>query len=241
MIKNELKSIFRDRKNLIYIIVFTIMSAMLSISLNMKNIINNHYDNKINEYIEIANQSLKEEDIDEYWKRKINYQELIRTVQPMSKISDEQKNELKKMKHVQEIRCEEIKTITKTVKVNYIIVDDWKNRESVQKYLNSQGINSWVDSMAIEDKFFENYKIITNFSDFIKYIIIIISIVVLIVCCKNIIKNEKKNYELLKILGYKKNNIRFITFTQLAALVLIGSICGYIIYMLMSGIIKIVI
>lgn len=232
MIKNELKSLLRDRKNFIYIVVFLIISIILNISLNIEKAIDSYYDKIVYEGIEIANQLRDKENLDVSINKQIDFQVLIRTVNTMDgkPLTDEQKKELEKMKCVQEIKSEEHNGIIEPMTIYHIIVDDWKNCENVRKYLNSEGIMSYVDTIGMNKEIFNNYKMVKIFSNIVKYMLIIITILVLNICCQNIVRNEKENYRLLEILGYTRFNIKSIKFLQLIYLLSIGFVGGYVIY-----------
>lgn len=237
MLVNEIKNVLRNKNNLIYIITFIIVFIILNISLNIKNIIDQYYDSKINGYIESIykeyEQSNEEEKID------INFEELFRTVQTSNgqELTNEQRQKIKNMKHVKEIKSETININANTIIINYIVLDDWKNCAEVQKYLDIQGIGNYVDTMGIDENLLNNYNILKNFSNILKFIIIIIVVIALIMCCRNIMKNEVKNFELLKTFGYTNRKIKSIVFAQVLVLVIIGTVLGYIIYELISFII----
>jgi len=230
MMKNELKSVLRNKSNLIYIIIFSILFVVLNIFLNVGRIIDDFFDMKINEYIKTASQEDSEMNSE-----KIDLKKIIRTIQTTDgkELDEEQKQKLKKMKHVQMIESEDTEVGDVSITINNIVIDDWKNCADIQKYLDNQGIDNYVDTIGMDEKIFENYKILKNFSKIMKYTIIILSIAILSVCCKNILKNEEENLKLLNILGYKRNKIKGMIISQLFILIFIGLICGYIIYSLL--------
>lgn len=51
-----------------------------------------------------------------------------------------------------------------SITINNIVIDDWKNCADIQKYLDNQGIDNYVDTIGMDEKIFENYKILKNFS-----------------------------------------------------------------------------
>lgn len=235
MIKNELKSVLRNKNNLIYIITFSILFVVLNISLNVGTIIDNFFDKKIDEHVRTVYQEYSKINGEE-----IELEKIIRTIQTTNgkELEEEQKQKLKKMEHVQAIERQVIEMNTTSITINYIIVDDWKNCEYIQKYLDNQGIDTYVDTIGIDKELLENYKILRSFSEIIKYVIIIISIAILTVCCKNIVKNEEENLKLLNVFGYKRNKIKNIIISQLLVLLFIGLACGCIIYSLFFGVLS---
>lgn len=104
MMKNELKSVLRNKSNLIYIIIFSILFVVLNIFLNVGRIIDDFFDMKINEYIKTASQEDSEMNSE-----KIDLKKIIRTIQTTDgkELDEEQKQKLKKMKHVQMIESED--------------------------------------------------------------------------------------------------------------------------------------
>jgi len=233
MIKNELKSILRNKNNFIYLIVIIILFIILNISLNIKFVIAEYYDNKINEYIKSVYEQYKQEFNEEI--QDIKLEELIRTIQTTDgrELAEEQKQKINKMKHVENVKSKVIELSSTSVTINYILVDDWKNCSKIQYYLDSQGIESYVDTISIDKKLLDNYKLINNFSNIMVYLVVAITIIILMICYTNIVINEYKNLNLLNVVGYKKNKIKYILFCQLMILSLIGVTIGYILYKLL--------
>ncbi len=120
---------------------------------------------------------------------------------------------------------------------NYILIDDWKNCVDIQKYLDNHGISNYINTSNLGDKFYSNYDTVKTISNIIKYLIIIISIIILIIYYKNIIKNQEKDFQMLKTYGYNKKKLKIIVFVQLLIITFIGMICGYILYKILFWII----
>lgn len=62
MFKNEIKSLFRNKSNKIYIIVFIFLFLILNLSLNLNIIIDKYYDDKMQKELEKAIESSKNQD-----------------------------------------------------------------------------------------------------------------------------------------------------------------------------------
>ena len=251
MLKNEIKSLFRNKNNVVYIIVFIFLFFILNLSLNLNIIIDNYYDDKMQKELEEAIETSKNQDtafsedmselMKEYltYAKKINIEEIDRMVKTSNgkELTEEQQEKLRKMKHVESIErnVEKIYTIEglSDLTVYYILVDSWKNCDDVQKYLDSIGISSYVN-WGTSAEIVENYEKINNLANVIKYTVCGISLLILFVCCKNIIKNEKENSKLLNVLGYEKRKIKNILFTQLLIIVFMGACIGYFISQILT-------
>ncbi len=228
MFKNELKTIFRNKNNLVYLIIFFIIFIILNFSFNLKLFINKYYDKKINKYIDKCYEIAQKENITTETK----YEELVRTIYTSDgkKLTNEQIQNLKHLKYVQDIKTNniDIPTFQEPITVYCIIVDDWKNCQEIQQFLDIQGISSYIAN--IDKSILEEYQTTKNFTNIIKYTLFLISLIIFILCYKNIIYNERENIKLLKIFGYRKKQIRKIVLIQLLTLTLIGAITGYIIF-----------
>lgn len=246
MLKNEIKSLFRNKNNVVYIIVFIFLFFILNLSLNLNIIIDNYYDDKMQKELEEAIETSKNQDtafsedmselMKEYltYAKKINIEEIDRMVRTSNgkELTEEQQQKIQNMKHVESIErnVEKIYTIEglRDWTVYYILVDSWKNCDDVQDYLDSIGISSYVN-WGTSAEIVENYEKITSLANIIKYTICGISLVVLFVCCNNIIKNEKENSKLLNVLGYEKRKIKNILFMQLLTILFLGACLGYLV------------
>ena len=246
MLKNEIKSLFRNKSNKIYIIVFIFLFLILNLSLNLNIIIDKYYDDKMQKELEKAIESSKNQDtafsedmseiMKEYltYAKKINIEEIDRMVRTSNgkELTEKKKKKIQNMKHVESIErnVEKIYTIEglSDWTVYYILVDSWKNCDDVQDYLDSIGISSYVN-WGTSAVVVENYERITGLANIIKYTVCSISILVLFVCCHNIIKNEKENAKLLNVFGYKERKIKNILFIQLLTILFLGACLGYLV------------
>ncbi len=217
MLKNKIKSLLKSKSNIIYIIVFVVIFAVFGISINIVNFVDEYYDKVIDNSIEEVLEGAEETDNITVEKVKETY----RTIQVSGTLPEYEKNKIRNMKHVENIKQEKNDSIT------YIIVDDWRNCKYVESYLNKQGIEH--DFSYGDDYNIEIYKKIRSLSSLICYLDIAITVIILFICCDNIIKNEQKNTKLLNIIGYNSGDIKKITFMQLITIVGIGLLIGVVI------------
>ena len=62
MLKNEIKSLFRNKSNVVYIIIFIFLFFILNISLNLNIIIDKYYDDKMQKELDKAIETSKNQD-----------------------------------------------------------------------------------------------------------------------------------------------------------------------------------
>ena len=182
MLKNEIKSVLRNKSNKLYIIVFIFLFLILNLSLNLNMIIDKYYDDKmqkeLEEAIEISktqednkqelnisddySEELKEiiKEYNEYAKKrkKVDSEERDRMIRTSNgkELTEEQQEKLRNMKHVESLE----RNVEKLFSINglsdftvyYILVDNWKNCDEVQKYLDSIGINIHTESRVTDIK-----------------------------------------------------------------------------------------
>lgn len=235
MIKTQIKSILRNRVNKLYIIVFFILFTILNFSLNLGNIIDRYYDEKVKDFLQ-ENAEIAEKY--EYGKTYEECEEWFRTVQITSnngELSKDEINKIKVIKNVEDfkIRVCEYSQLDIIIQTKCVIVDDWRNCTYVEKQLDKMGYTVYTDNQFIEE-----YMTVRTYSDLVSELILIVVITIFIICYKNILNNEKENIELLSIMGYTKNQIRIIKANSLIVLTLIGYIAGSIIYGIVLFILK---
>ena len=142
MLKNEIKSLFRNKSNKLYIIIFIFLFLILNFSLNLNIIIDKYYDNKMQKELEEKKEISKtqenniqdivisgdydnnvREDLEEmikeyneYFKnaKKVDIEESYRMVRTSNgkELTEAQQEKLKNMKHVESIERNEEKIFT---------------------------------------------------------------------------------------------------------------------------------
>ena len=263
MLKNEIKSVLRNKNNKLYIIVFIFLFLILNFSFNLNIIIDKYYDDKMQKELEKAIEISKiqedngqdivlSDEVNEEIKAMIEeYNDYLKTAKKVDiKVSDrmirtsngkelteEQQQKIQNMKHVESLErhVEKLFSIEglRDNTVYYILVDNWKNCAKVQKYLDSLGITSYVD-LGTSTEIVENYQKVNNLANLIKYTVCGISLLIVYACCKNIIKNEKENTKLLHVLGYKNRKIKNILLIQLWMIAFVGAFIGYCISQILT-------
>lgn len=233
MLITQIKSIFRNKSNIIYIIVFAILFTILNIFVNLRTIIDNYYDLKVEERLQSFLAYLDSEDnIEEITEKHKKSQRTV-LINDAINLTDEDKEEIKKIKYVEDVETEIIMAGEHKIVLNKIIVDNWKHCTYIEKYFDQKGITSTAYEEA---EIIQDYSTARNYSDIIKYTIIVISIIILVVCYKNILKNEKENIKLLKVIGYTKSETEIVSLTYLAILTIVGLAVGTIIFKLLFAI-----
>ena len=214
----EIISTLKNKSNLIYIIIIIILFIILNISLNLNTFIDSYYDSQVENYI---NETAKNYEINKD-ELKNNFERIL--LSDSSSISVEQlKNILKDKKQLKNIRVEKKTYMDLSVDFVYIELNDWKDCIDIKQYLDSKGIGTYYQA---EEYFYKNYGTIYNFSNVIKYFIVILTVLILIVICNNIIKNELENIKQLFIFGYNKKQIKVVTFLKLFSVLFIGFCIG---------------
>ena len=231
MIKDNIKSVLRNKANYIYIIVFVIIFLVLNISMNMENIVDKYYNIVLENYIK----SLTDSDvIYEEAKKEVNKI----GISNLTELSDETRKMIENIKYVKGIETKEVDFgSSDVITLIFVKVDDWKHIEYVQDNLSNQGLSSYW-SFDLNEIILENYNRVNKLSRVVKYMIILISICIIGVCCRNILKNEKDNIKLLSIIGYNKNKIKTIVTVQLIVIISIGFILGITISEILLHVVK---
>lgn len=145
MVGNEIKSILRNKLNIIYIIVFIIVALITNIAININSIIDKYYDNEFNKLIDSLDRSEIENSmymsLEEYI---TEYRTIGLTL--ATPLDDETIEEIKKIDHVQEVKQMEFLD-NKIWSVNRVVVDDWKNCSYVQKELKKLGLDNYINDI----------------------------------------------------------------------------------------------
>ncbi len=188
MFFNQLKSLYRNKANKIYIIMLFILFLIFNISLKISTIAYNYYNEKIeSDYIDLA--------------RNITINDVI-------ELSEEDILEIKKKKHIENIYSEILEIPSGNIKTYHIWVDDWSNVNSVIKYFDKIGIRCTRSFGGPEyDKLFNSYENAQIILKTTISVVLIINVVLFISCWKNMFRNEEKNINILKIIGYRKSII----------------------------------
>lgn len=181
---------------------------IISLYSNLDSIVYNHYDSKIEEM-------------------KITEISKTITINDLIDLSENDIKSIKQIKHVIDIQPKEMETsMLGTIKFYEISVDDWKNVNSVIKIFNKNGIRcSRNVSGGAYDILFNGYENIQLVLKATRFIIIIVFSLLLINCWKNILKNEEKNINILKIIGYRNSQINTI---KLSIFIVISMIIFFI-------------
>ncbi len=220
MIVNQIKSILRNKANVIYIVIMVVLFVALNISINIQTIIDVFFDVQMNNYTE----KMKVEQIKEVKIEQVTY-----ISSSNFRLTEEKEREIKNIKHVEKI--------VNHNEICYIIVDDWKDIEYVQNVLDKKGIQLSRVLVGIDmENLYKSYSQVCMMLRAVMYIIILATILMLYFCYKNILKNEQENIKLLSIIGYNKKTRKRILYVDLLALVLIA----FVVALLVEGIIYII-
>lgn len=192
---NVFKSAIKNKANKIYFIVLFVLFIIICFYLNLDDIVYNYYNSKI-----------EAEGITEKSKT-ILIQEVIN-------LSEKDVKDIKQIHHVINVTTKEMESsLLGTIKFYEIFVDDWKNVNSVIKELDNKGIRC---SRAVignyYDTLFNNYENIQFVLKISGIFIVIVFSLLFINCWKNIFKNEEKNINILKIIGYRNSKINIVKF-----------------------------
>lgn len=207
MIFSQLKSIFKNKANRIYFIVLFVLFMIFNICLNMDTIVYKYYNSKIEtDYMEEA--------------RTITITDLIN-------LSEENIQDIKKNKHIENVYNKFIDLSSGKIEIYCIIIDNWTNVNSVIKEFDENGISCMRNlSGPVYDAVFNSYEKVQIVIQVTKILVIIVSILLLISCWKNILKNEEKNINMLKTIGYsntKINSIKLIIFIIVSMIMYIST------------------
>lgn len=188
MIVNQIKSILRNKANVIYIVIMVVLFVALNISINIQTIIDVFFDVQMNNYTE----KMKVEQIKEVKIEQVTY-----ISSSNFRLTEEKEREIKNIKHVEKI--------VNHNEICYIIVDDWKDIEYVQNVLDKKGIQISRVLVGIDmENLYKSYSQVCMMLRAVMYIIILATILMLYFCYKNILRNEQENIKLLTIIGYNK-------------------------------------
>lgn len=213
MIVNQIKSILRNKANIIYIVIMVVLFVALNISINIQTIIDVFFDVQMNNYTE----KMKVEQIKEVKIEQVTY-----ISSSNFRLTEEKEREIKNIKHVEKI--------VNHNEICYIIVDDWKDIEYVQNVLDKKGIQLSRVLVGIDmENLYKSYSQVCMMLRAVMYIIILATILMLYFCYKNILKNEQENIKLLSIIGYNKKTRKRILYLDLLALVLIALVFALLI------------
>ena len=221
MVKDGIKSVLRNKSNIIYIVIFIIIAIIVNIAININSIIDKYYDNEFDKLfvnLEVSEVSELYGSLEEYI---TNYRTIGLTM--AYSLDDDTIETIKKINHVEEVKKIQMRD-GKIWRGNTVIVDDWKNCTYVQRQLNKLGLDNYVNNELID-----SYSPISKYSNIISCFALIISFIILLICCNNILKNEKTNNKILNVLGYTYRKIKNIAFVQLIIIMAIGFIFGAII------------
>ena len=111
MLLLNLKSMLRNKSNLIYIIVIIITFIFLNIALASSNLLDCYYENRL---IELSSESILE-DLKELY------------ISDIITLSNEQQEQIKSIKYVEDIQTYTIEMPGQTLTTYHIFVDDWKH------------------------------------------------------------------------------------------------------------------
>ena len=104
MMKNQIKSVLRNKSNIIYIFTFVILFAILNVALTIRPLVDQYFDNIVEEYSNTLQTQLNK--ISSYENIKID--ELAKTIQISKELTDEQKTEIENIKHVERLEIQKI-------------------------------------------------------------------------------------------------------------------------------------
>lgn len=218
MLKSQIKSLLRNKSNIIYIILIVIIFILLNISINLRIIIDSYYDtlleNTIYETIYVYKSNLSYDEIQDSYKR-------ILISNGISTSEEEIRRVLSDARHIESVTTE--KTYFGDVSYDFIYVkaDDWKNCSYIKEYLDNKGVAA---SYCGDSNFYKKYDVAIKYSNISEIFVIFMSFIILIIISKNILRNEKKNLELLNIIGYNKFQVKQIIFFELLTLIFIAGI-----------------
>ena len=213
MLLLHLKSMLRNKANLIYIIVIVIMFVFLNISLVSSNLIDRYYENRL---IEERGEAILE-----------NLKELY--ISNIITLSDEQQEQIKSIEHVEDIQIYKIELPNQTIISYHIFVDNWKHDTDIIKLFDSYGISVGTVHSGVEiQELLDSYDQVKIIAQIIKYIVIVIVALISFLVYNNILNNQKDNFHLSYILGYKLNKIKKIQFINLLTITIICCLLGII-------------
>ena len=224
MLSIQIKSILRNKVNIEYVIAIIVIFVFLNIGINLTKMVDYFYDTKVKEFMD-------EESL--YDARSLF------TSDPQVVLTEEQQEEIKRMKYVEDFRIDTIEIPNQKLSCYVIVVDDWKHCDYIKKIFDKKGIELESSGGSVQyDAMLESYKNVINISKVVKYLDILIVLCITILLYNNIISNQQENLKLLKILGYNSYKIKKIIYVDLLAITLIGWIIGIIILFFLTKLIK---
>lgn len=213
MLLLHLKSMLRNKSNLIYIILIVITFIFLNIALVSSNLIDCYYENSL---IELRGESILE-DLKELY------------ISNIITLSEEQQEQIKSIKYVEDIQPYIIELPNQTILTYHIFVDNWKHDTDIIKLFDNYGISVGLVHSDIEiENLLDSYDQVKSITQIIKYIVILIVALITLLVYNNILNNQKDNFHLLYILGYKLKKIRKIQFINLLTITIISCLLGII-------------
>lgn len=224
MLSIQIKSILRNKVNIEYVIAIIVIFVFLNIGINLTKMVDYFYDTKVKEFMD-------EESL--YDARSLF------TSDPQVVLTEEQQEEIKRMKYVEDFRIDTIEIPNQKLSCYVIVVDDWKHCDYIKKIFDKKGIELESSGGSVQyDAMLESYKNVINISKVVKYLDILIVLCITILIYNNIISNQQENLKLLKILGYNSYKIKKIIYVDLLAITLIGWIIGIILLCFLTKLIK---
>lgn len=154
MIKEQVKSGLRNRANKIYVIVFIILFLVMNISINIKNVINQYFDLKMEKYIytEMRERLVSDEEIEEQYKK--IYNQIYNTT--LENVDEKYRDEIEEYARQKASRIkeanEELKSyeeFDKSMRTMYVsnvsnILTE-QNQKDIKKIKHVQEITSYED------------------------------------------------------------------------------------------------
>lgn len=214
MIFNQVKSILRNKANKIYFIVLFVLFTIFNICLSLDDMAYNYYNSKI------------ETDLVESAK--------TITITDSTYLSEDSIQNIKQNEHIVNIYTKSIDLSSGKIEIYCIEIDNWKNVNSIIKEFDKNGISCMRNlSGLIYDELFNSYENVKIILKIFKYLIFIVDFLLFVTCWKNILKNEEKNINILRIIGYRNSKINTIKF-------IIPIICSMIMYIWTKIIVNII-
>ena len=222
MIKYNIKSLLRNKSNLIYVIIIALCFILLNFALNTEKYINLYYDVIMNKYMEESN---SDKDI-EYNTRTVSISNSIDT--SISKVQEILKNN-KYVKRITSIPLTFYLENQENISYDFIQIEsiDWKYCKDIIKILDTEGLEATYN--LGDNTIYKSYETTLHYSKIIKVFIYFMFAIIINTSCVNIIKNEHNNLKLLKIIGYNQKNIKKIIRIQLTTFIFISMLLGTII------------
>ena len=219
MLSIQIKSIFRNKINIEYVIAIIVIFVFLNIGISLSHLLDYYYDAKMKEVID---------------EESLYYARSLYIPNPEVALTDNQQEEIKKIKYVEDFKIDTIEIPNQTFSCFVIIVDDWKHCGYVKKLFDKHGIELLSSGGSLQyEAILQSYETVMNVSKIIKYLDILITFCIMILIYDNILRNQRDSLRLLKVIGYNSSRIRKITYINLLVLTLVGWIVGLIILIIL--------